>query len=238
MALILRVDVDKPYGRKSFPQKIMSKAREDFWFPQVNALGYLKATEEFISYCNENGVQGCFYFRNCTTPNKRITDLLKKGGHKVGFHAENTRTLESFSEELDVFKKETQGLSITSFTKHGSGQEKLGKHHYAPYEEDKYREWATSANINFPFGNAICSSLEDFQINDKFYPKMFWVHKDYRHQDFPTVENALDAAESLDVPVIIHPSNFIADSFVRQEFQKLVTLSNEKSIAWFTPDNS
>jgi hypothetical protein len=40
MAFILRVDVDKPYGRASFPAKVVSKIREDYWLPTVGWLGY------------------------------------------------------------------------------------------------------------------------------------------------------------------------------------------------------
>lgn len=238
MALILRVDVDKPYGRKNIVEKILSKVREDYWFPRINAFGYLKATQEFIEFCNANNIQGCFYFRNCTTPNKTITALLKAGGHKVGFHAENTRSIDTFSEELERFKSGINELSVTSFTKHGSGVEKLGKNHYAPYEEEKYKAWASDVTIGFPFGNAICSQAADFRIENDFYPKMFWMHKAYRHPEFPTIEHALEAANAQDVPVIIHPSNFIADSFVRSEFKRIVALSKEKSISWFVPHNS
>lgn len=232
MGLILRVDVDKPYGRNSSFQKIKSKLTEDYWFPKLDFLGYLKATEDFIKYCNDNGVKGFFYFRNCTVPNKKIRELLEEGGHKLGFHAENTRSLETFQGELNTFQKSTSGIALTSFTKHGSGFTKLGRNHYAPYEEDKYREWAGDVKVKFPFGNAIGESKGDFENIKDFYPKMFWMHSDYRHKEFPKVEDAIEASKKTTVPVIIHPSNFIADPFVREEFQKLVSLSKEQGIDW------
>lgn len=237
MGLILRVDVDKPYGRNSAFEKIKSKLTEDYWFPRVDWLGYLKATEEFIKYCNSNGVQGFFYFRNCTVPNKKIHALLKEGNHKLGFHAENTRSLSTFQDELKSFGKRISDVQISSFTKHGSGDVKLGKNHYAPYEEGKYREWVKDVNVKFPFGNAVCDSKTDFEEIKDFYPKMFWVHKDYRHENFSQIEQVIDLSKNVDVPVIIHPSNFIADNFVREEFQKLVSLSSKNSISWTVEGN-
>lgn len=236
MALILRVDVDKPYGRNSFVEKILSKAREDYWFPKIDLFGYLKATEEFIKFCNANGVKGFFYFRNCTVPNKKVIALLKEGNHKVGFHAENTRSLETFEKELALFRSRINGLEVTSFTKHGSGDIKIGRHHYAPYEEANYRDWANQLKIKFPFGNAICEAKVDFDDVRKFYPKMFWIHHDYRHESMKTIENALEIAAESTITIIIHPSNFIAEPFVRSEFQRIVKLSNEQSIPWIVKD--
>ena len=62
------------------------------------------------------------------------------GGHKIGFHAENTRTIDTFSEELNVFKKKVSPAKVESFSKHGSGQLKLGKYHYPSFEPEKYGE--------------------------------------------------------------------------------------------------
>ena len=232
MALILRIDVDKPYGRSTSFEKIKSKITEDYYFPKLNFLGYLKATEEFITYCNSVSVVGIFYFRNCTAPNKRIIDLLNKGGHKIGFHAENTRDFDSFKEELEQFKHKVGKIDLHSFTKHGSGDIKIGRNRYPPYEPQKYIEWAKDVGVDFPFGNENCKLKEDFLNVDNFYPKMFWIHKDYRGGNLETVEDVLDVASYSNVPVIIHPSNFIAEDYVNSDFKKLVTLAAKNSIQW------
>src|ERR1041385_3333452 len=110
MPLILRFDVDKPYGNAGLLRRVMSKLVEDYWFPRLDAFGYLSHLAAFLRYCNEQKIQGLFYFRLCTLPNDEIKTLLKQGNHKVGFHAENTRSFETFSDELKSFKDSVPSL--------------------------------------------------------------------------------------------------------------------------------
>ena len=232
MGLILRVDVDKPFGRKTISERIKSKLREDFWFPAINCWGYLKATEKFIKYCNGNGIQGVFYFRNCTAPGKKITKLLREGNHQIGFHAENTRSLSTFKKELERFKEKLSGAELSSFTKHGSGDIKLGRNHYHPYEPDKYRLWAKEINLAYIYGNEIIDSTDDFSDSRDYYPKMFWIHNEYRNESFDKIEDVIRYARSFDIPVIIHPSNYYANDFVNREFNELVSRAKRDSISW------
>jgi hypothetical protein len=232
MGIVVRVDVDKPYGRKTIFGKVFSKLKEDYWFPTITSLGYLKATAEFIQYCNDNNVRAHFYFRHSTLPSKKIRQLLISGNHEVGFHAENTRSFETFQEEYQRFSSKLPNLQITSFSKHGSGDIKIGRHHYYPYEPSLYKDWAAKMNIGFSYGNEICDSEDDFNHVIDFYPKMFWIHQDYRGTAFNTLEEVVSLAKELTVPVIIHPSNFIAEPFVRSEFKRLVTLANLEKIDW------
>lgn len=232
MSLLLRVDVDKPYGRKNIAEKIKSKLKEDYWFPQVDTWGYLNPTEKFLIYCNHNNVKGVFYHRNCTVPNKKVTALLKAGHHELGFHAENTRTPDTFRDELELFRKKTGGMEVRSFTKHGSGQIKIGRYHYPPYEPEKYKVWAKALNLGYYYGNEIAASSADFENNPAFYPKMFWIHGDYRHPELGSIEEIVKIAKQCDVPVIIHPSNFIANPQVNRDFKKLVELAREQSVSW------
>jgi len=132
MALILRIDVDKPFGRSSLFAKVLSKAREEFYFPGLNKLGYLKDLGVFLDFLDTNSIPAHIYFRNCTAPNAQIINRLRK--HKIGFHAENTQTIDTFKHELDAFRSKFLELNVSSFTKHGSGIFKLGRHHYPPYE--------------------------------------------------------------------------------------------------------
>ena len=232
MALILRVDVDKPYGRKTLLDKIKSKLTEDYWFLKIDAFGYLKATETFLKFCNKNKIKGVFYFRTCTSPNKKVIKLLNEGGHKIGFHAENTKSFKTFNNEIIKFQKINSNLDISSFTKHGSGNIKIGRNHYAPYEPEKYKIWSSKINIKYFFGNEICKSYDDFNVKDDFYPKMFWINKEYRDVNIYKIHDIVEKSKKIDIPVIIHPSNFIADYSVSNEFIKLVKLSKENLISW------
>lgn len=232
MGLILRVDVDKAYGRKTVSEKVRSKLREDYWFPAFDFLGYLKATEIFIKYCNSNEIQGVFYFRICTLPSQKILRLLEEGNHQIGFHAENTRSLSSFKKELEQFKRKLPNTPVSSFTKHGSGDIKIGKNHYAPYEPEKYKSWSKETGLDYKLGNEISDAPDNFKAAMNFYPKMFWVHNDYRDEGFNTIQELVSNAKVFDIPVVIHPSNFLASDFVNTEFKELVNLAKDASIPW------
>ena len=109
---------------------------------------------------------------------------------------------------------------------------KLGKHHYPPYEPEKYIEWASKLKVDFRFGNDLCTSCEDFSGNKLFYPKIFWIEREYRDQNFSTLEDAVKCAKNNIVPFLIHPSNYDSTLTVKEDFTRLVELSRENDIDW------
>ncbi len=233
MSLILRVDVDKPYGHGNLIQKIASKITEDYFrLPFVHSLYYLHAQTKLLDFCNAHGVQGIFYQRSCTLPNKKVLNLIETGGHKIGFHAENTRSKETFSAEIELFKSKLLNHSINSFTKHGSGQLKLGKHHYPKYEPDKYIAWAKDLNLKFPFGNEIGDSAESLIAKDNFHSSMFWMERDYRHSSFSSLEQLIELAKTEQIVVIVHPANFATFKDVQEDLKTLFTLAKANEIKW------
>jgi len=234
MPLVLRVDVDKPYGRNSLVEKIKSKLKEDYWFPESDLLNYLKSNESLLRFCNDQNVKGIFYFRNCTSPNKINKELLKKGNHQLGFHAENTKSFETFESEINLFIKNNKKMDLHSFTKHGSGNVTIGKNHYAPYEPEKYIKWSKKIRIRYLFGNEICESEKSFD-DKNFTPKMFWIHENYRNNSLNRIEQIAHIAKKTTVPIIIHPSNFVANEQVFNDFRQLVSLAKKNDIEWIIP---
>lgn len=233
MALILRVDVDKPYGHSNLIRKVASKIAEDYFpIPIVGSFKYLSHLVEFLEYCNAQHVSGFIYHRTCTAPNKKVIELLKSGGHKICFHAENTRSFETFSRELNSFKEKVNPLAVESFTKHGSGELKLGKYHYPLYEPEKYKDWSAKAGIGFYFGNGICKNENDLYPENSFFPNMFWMERAYRNPDFSDLQKLLDAAKKKDVVVLIHPCNFHSFKIVADDFKHLIRLSKEQNVSW------
>lgn len=232
MSLILRVDIDKPYGTSNIIKRITSKLVEDYWFPIFDSFGYLSHVEKFIRFCNSQNIHGVFYHRQCTAPNKKIKDILIQSGHKIGFHAENTINIDSFSYELNCFKAKTNLQNIESFTKHGSGILKLGKHHYPVYEPEKYLEWSLKLGIGYYFGNGICKSGEDLLSQNNFFANMFWMEREYRNPDFFELQKLLDIAKENDVVVLIHPCNYCSSKVVADDFKQLVELSKDQNISW------
>jgi len=234
MALILRVDVDKPYGNSSLFKRILSKFSEDYITFYNPCLGYLSHLEKLLQFCNENKINGYFYFRLCTFPSAKITELIQSGGHKAGLHTENTRSSESFENELHAIRKRSD-LSINTFTKHGSGELKLGKYHYAPYEPEKYSEWAENSGCGFHFGNMIATSASDFDCKNNFYSHMFWIDREYRKVTLKSVEEVIQIAKTRHVPVLIHPCEFNSSENAKNDLVKLVEYARQKNISWITP---
>jgi hypothetical protein len=233
MSIILRADIDKPYGNSKLIRKIASKLEEDYVsFRLLNSKKYLTHLISFLEYCNSVNVPGIMYFRHCTIPNEKVINLMKKGGHKIGFHAENTRSLESFTNELNLFKEKVKPHSVESFSKHGSGELKLGKFHYPLFEPEKYLEWAKKLNITYISGNDIATNATDLYPQENYFSKIFWLEREYRSRDFFDLLQVVDAAKNNDVVVLIHPCNFDSTKAVRDDFKELVDLAKKNNVNW------
>jgi len=232
MPLILRADVDKPYGRAQICQKIISKLRENFYFPALTWLDYGRPAEKLADYLHHHGVIGYFSFRLCTLPTDRQLQKFIEQGHRIGLHAEDTRSEKSFLSEVAEFKRRLGLEKLDFFTKHGSGQIKLGRRHHPPYEEEKYRAWSKKHGIAFPFGNG--QELSEDTEHDSFHKNMFWINRGYRDNDKHSVSWAIDKAAESTLVVIIHPENYLADPTVKKDLDQLVSLARKEKIDWTT----
>lgn len=197
-------------------------------------MGYLSHLKKLMLYCNEQKIRGYFFHRICTAPTAEIIELYKNGGHKTGLHAENTRNYETFSAELSSLSKLT-GQRIISFTKHGSGDLKLGKYHYAPYEPEKYSEWAKASGSGFHFGNLIIDKAENFTCINGLYPYMFWIDNGSRHAGLNKIEDVIELAKTKDVPVLIHPCEFNTSQDSRNDFMNLAEMAKQEKLEWVLP---
>lgn len=232
MSLILRVDVDKPYGKHNLLRAVASKLKEDY-VPNIPfKIGYLSHLKEFIAYCDKNNVQGHFYYRLCTTPDNETVQMHQKSGHVAGLHLENSRSKENLKAELETLQKRVSNLTISTFSKHGSGTYKLGKYHYPKYEPLKYTEWSKELGIKYPSGNGTAKTATDLYAIDGYHENLFWLEPDYRDPAFNTLKQVVEAAKSSNVVVLIHPSNYVADPKTKQDFHQLVQLAKEENINW------
>jgi hypothetical protein len=238
MPLILRVDIDKPFGLHSMIRRVASKLKEDYWFPDFLNFDYLGHHKEFLRYCNKNKVVGHMYHRYSTIPDKETKALTIEGGHHYGFHAENTRSLKTFQDELNLFIKLSEGLNVQSFSKHGSGQVKLGKYHYPKYEPENYKKWSKDVKILYPFGNDPAVTTEDLLVRDgNYFEHAFWLEHRYRSESLNKVEDVIEMAKKNDIVVLIHPCNYKADTQIRNDFHKLVELAEQNEIKWILLNN-
>ncbi len=233
MGLILRVDVDKPYGNATFFRRIVSKIIEEFIpIPFIGTYSYLSHLKDFLIFCNNEDVKAFVYHRNCTRPDEETIELLIKGGHKLGLHAENTVTFETFEKEILLMRKKVKGISVDSFSKHGSGVLKLGKYHYPPYEPDKYLNWSVKADVNYFSGNGIATNEFDLESINGYFPSAFWIERDYRDKQFSDINTVIQISKTKDIIILIHPCNYQSTKEVRDDFKLLIQLAKENNIQW------
>ena len=224
MALIVRIDVDRPYGKTPFLRHVLSRLGSDIYCPRVEALGYLKELEVILQMLNEAGARAYIFFRRCTLPTKSILELIDAGGHEIGLHLENSRSFETFCNEKAMLERYI-GRPVVAVSKHGSGKKKYGFHHYAPYEPDKYIRWARESGMKVFLGN-----LEDPTIRPlegetdlQVYPAAFWLEPSWRDTRRFTIKWLLAQASVSDIVLLMHPDNVLADPSLTEDLKGLLS---------------
>jgi hypothetical protein len=222
MGIIIRIDVDRPYGRAPWARHILSRVSSDLYFPQIRALGYLAELQTMLTWLNQAGARSYVFFRRCTLPSDLILQLLDAGGHEIGLHLENSRSFDTFMEEKQLVERWC-GKRVMSVSKHGSGGAKYGFHHYAPYEPHKYVEWARKAAMRLFLGNLEDPYLESTNANNLVtFPSAFWLEPAWRDTRAFTVEGLLDRGKGQDVVLLVHPENVLAQPSLIADFNKII----------------
>ena len=218
MALIVRIDVDRPYGKQGFVRHVASRVSSDYFLPRLDWLRYLDELKTILNILTHNGKTAHVFFRKCTNPTPEICELMNAGGHQFGLHLENSRSAETFQEELGALEHEL-GRKIVEFSKHGSGRLHLGRHHYAPYEPERYLPWARKAGMKLFFGNLEDPELQPVQEGELlFYPSAFWLEPFWRDKKKFPIEWLLHEAAHRDVVMLLHPDNVTASAEIMREF--------------------
>jgi hypothetical protein len=224
MALIIRLDVDRPYGRHPFARHFLSRVSSDFYLPKITALGYLAELRTMLALLNEARSRSYVFFRRCTLPSRSVLDLLDAGRHEIGLHLEDSRSFATFLKETEILERQI-GRKVQAISKHGSGGAKLGRHHYAPYEPGKYVEWARRSSMRLFLGNLEDPSLqpEDAGSGLTVFPSAFWLEPHWRDTRRFTVEWLLVQAPRRDIVLLVHPENVLAHPALTAGFRKLVS---------------
>jgi hypothetical protein len=223
MALIIRIDVDRPYGRRPLLRHFLSRLSSDLYFPRVSGFGFLAELEAMLAWLNEARARTYVFFRRCTLPSRSILKLLDAGRHEIGLHLENSRSLTTFLEETHIVEHHV-GRKVRAVSKHGSGGAKYGFHHYAPYEPERYVEWAQQASMRLFLGNLEDPTLEATRVASGLlvFPSAFWLEPSWRNtQKFP-VDWLLDRARHQDVVLLVHPENVLAQPQLVTDFRRLI----------------
>ncbi len=222
MALIIRIDVDRPYGRRPPVRHFLSRLSSDLYFPRVAAFGFLAELRTMLTWLNEQKARAHVFFRRCTLPSRSILELLDAGCHQIGLHLENSRSFATFLEEKQIVEHYL-GRRVLAVSKHGSGGMRFGFHHYAPYEAEKYIEWARDVSMRLFLGNLQDPSLEPTDAGDLLvFPSAFWLEPPWRDTKKFTVDWLMDHARHRDIVLLVHPENLLADPGLIGDFKKVI----------------
>jgi hypothetical protein len=221
--VLLRIDVDRPYGRAPLWRHIASRVSSDFYLPRIDAFGYLRELAALLQLFNEHHAAAYVFFRRCTLPSRVVLDLMQRGGHRLGLHLENSRSLQSFMAEKSVLEQACS-MRVCAVSKHGSGGAKYGRAHFAPYEPLKYEAWCAEANVRLFLGN-----LEDPTIDRVLgasgvtvFPAAYWLEPAWRDTQRFSVDWLIEYSRSNDVVVLIHPENTLGSDALRQDLGRLL----------------
>jgi hypothetical protein len=222
MSLIIRIDVDRPYGRRPFLRHVCSRLSSDLYFPRVEHLGYLAELATMLRWLNSWHVRTLVFFRQCTLPSHAVRELLESGEHEIGLHLEDSRSFETFLRERDTLER-CVGRTIRMVSKHGSGGHRYGRRHYAPYEPERYIDWIRRAGMNMFLGNLEDPSIEPTMDQGvRVFPSAFWLEPAWRDvKAFPTGWLRTKAQER-DVVLLVHPENVLASKELTLDFRALV----------------
>jgi len=222
MALIVRIDVDRPYGKQGFFRHVASRVSADLYFPRWEWLRYLDELKTILRVLNANGQSAYVFFRKCSYPSAAVCELMEAGGHRFGLHLEDSRTEATFQEELGSIQK-ALGRRVEAFSKHGSGDMHLGLHHHTPYEPDRYLPWGREAGMKYFFGN-----LEDPRMLPTeegglmCFPSAFWLEPPWRDKRKFPIEWLLREAKEREVVLLLHADNVTSSPEITREFHRAV----------------
>jgi len=223
MALIIRIDVDRSYGRRPVVRHILSRMSSDLYFPKIARFGFLAELQTMLNWLNQAKARAYVFFRRCTLPSGPVLELLEAGRHEIGLHLENSRSFDTFREEMRIIEDHC-GKKVLAVSKHGSGGLKFGFHHYAPYEPEKYVEWARRSSMRLFLGNLQDPTVEPTQSDNALlvFPSAFWLEPHWRDTRTFTVSWLLETARYRDTVLLVHPENVLADGGLVDDFKRLI----------------
>jgi len=223
MAVIIRIDVDRPFGKRSILHQAASRVASELYFPKLPGLNYLGDLQGILSLLDEKKVPSYVFFRRCTWPSSAVIRLMEAGKHVFGLHLENSRSQKTFGAELCSFEQHI-GREISVFSKHGSGRHHYGLYHYAPYEPEKLRVWGRELGMKAFFGNLEDPTIKPYVFADKLqvFPSAFWLEPHWRDTKRFTIEWLCEESRSRDIVLLLHSDNVTADTQIMTELLYLL----------------
>ena len=234
MAIILRIDVDNPYGYENFQLKALNFLALNYGFPGVETLGYLKYLKLLLTDLEDRGIRATFFFKAKTIPRSRELRSTILERHEVGFHAVRTDNFKAFLEDFQRVNRTFEG-KVTGLSKHGSGAWKGERGHTWRYDPERCIEYARRLGLRYFSGNGENPREEVKLVRGVlYYPSAFWVNRKRRAPEF-TVEWLIEETQTRDIVVLFHPYEWGTNSQVRSDYEKIVSLGDKfKTFTRFT----
>ena len=184
-----------------------------------------------LQVLNEHKARAHVFFRGCTLPSESVMRLLEQGSHAVGLHLENSRSFSHFCEEKKQLERHIRA-EVYAVSKHGSGTIQYGRRHYAPYDPEKYVQWACDTGMKLFLGNLQDPSLTVVETPGfRWFPSAFWLEPYWRDTQRFTVDWLLSSARETDKVLLVHPENVQEDPLLIADFGKLIASLNTKIVA-------
>jgi len=149
--IVLRHDVDNIWSiyKRGFSGKVTKVLNYGFMLiPSITVRhmlpNYLDTVLELIDLEKDYGATSTFFFRTCTSPNKRVLTEVIKHGCEVGYHSDRNASFKEFYNDLVTLKR-IVGHEILGFTKHGYSPVRSG----GPWDETKFIEYGVKAGLKY-----------------------------------------------------------------------------------------
>lgn len=226
MAIIVRIDVDSPFGWQNFFRKALSRIHLDFSPISLRYywLGYHTEVRTVARDLMERKIPAYWFYQLATRPSRTFAKMLMNCGHEIGFHAVQDVSWETFRIEYEKFEKKV-GLTINGFTKHGSGKLKLSYLHSPNYNPPKLLNFAKRAGLEYFWGNYGDPSKECQYINGiQYYEGVFWLNTNYRDKEKFTFDWLLHTSKKRDIIALFHPLEIATNKQVRDLYNQLIEL--------------
>ena len=225
MAIILRIDVDNPYGYQTFLRKALNYLALNYDFPKIERIGYLQYLKQLLEDLEERDVPATFFFKATTIP-KKETRLRILKMHEVGFHAVRTESFQEFLKDFQKVNNAFKGL-IFGLSKHGSGEWVGERSHTSEYDPERCIQYAKRLGLKYFSGNGEDPRVEAMVVDGiVYYPSAFWVNRRRRKASF-TIEWLVDESERRDVVVLLHPYEWAVFNSVKQDYERIISKGNK-----------
>jgi hypothetical protein len=222
VALLIRIDVDRPYGRAPLLRHALSRLGSDAWFPRIEPFGYLAELRAILELLEAHGARAHVFFRRCTLPSPKVLEMLRRGGHVIGLHLEDSRSFATFLGEKRSLEKHLDA-PIFVLSKHGSGVHRYGLRHHAPYEPERYVDWARRSSMLAFFGNREDPSLAPVCDGGvRVHPGAFWLEPAWRDVQAFGVDWLMQHAAKSDIVLLMHPENILAEASLTRHLERIV----------------